>query len=392
MTEGAPSRRRLPLEAARAIARAVPPLGVERVPIDSSAGRVLRDALVAAVDLPPVDRAAMDGWAAWGAPPWRLDSDPGSGPAEQPRPGFARPIATGAPLPPSTLVIRTETARLHDGLLEVDDPRELEPGRHVRRRGEEARAGDLLLPAGCRLTPARIALAATAGADHLSVGRRPTVRVIVTGDELHGRGLPTAERVRDAFSPQLATTLRSLGADPTDIVRMPDDLEALVDALGAAREDLVLTTGGTAGSAADHLRAALGALGVEWLIDGIAVRPGGPTQLAQRPDGPLVLALPGNPLAALAMLAVLGRDLLDALAGAVPGAPLRLAVAGGDPGHPGASTLRPVRCGEHGAQPTGRDGSAMLRGLAEAEGLLVLPPGGVAPGGLAEFVALPGPG
>ncbi|WP_010523835.1 molybdopterin-binding protein, partial [Nesterenkonia sp. F] len=165
---------------------------------------------------------------------------------------------------------------------------------------------------------------------------------------------------------------------------------------GAADEDraaprLILTTGGTAGSAADALHPALGRLDAEMLVDGIAMRPGHPTVLA-RLGGSLVLGMPGNPLAGFAALLGLGRVVLDGLAGHEHPEERGLGidrVAEELPGARRGTRLLPVVRDRTGVVPAGRDGSAMLRGLAAADALAEVPAGGAAAGSTARLHLLP---
>lgn len=385
---------RLSFEEARRRAGGLPALPAETVDLGAALGRVLARDVTATTDLPPADLAAMDGWAVAGPAPWRIVS-PGPEARSAPAPlgpGEAVVIVTGAPLPPgATAVVRAEAGREDAAGLRADDPREGAPGRHVRPRGEEARAGDRLLVAGSRLEPPALALAALAGADAVEVRARPRVAVLVTGDELVDRGVPATGRVRDALSAPLPPVIEALGGRVTGVRRVPDDAEMLRAAIEATVEgaDLLVTTGGTALSRADHLPAVLAALGAEPIVDGVAVRPGGPTRLARLRSGAYLLALPGNPFAALGALLALGAPALGALAGVAPPEPLELEVPEGDPGHPRATTLRPARREGALATVTGFDGPAMLRGLADADVLLLVPPGGLAAGAHAHAIALP---
>ncbi|WP_150306826.1 molybdopterin molybdotransferase MoeA [Planctomonas psychrotolerans] len=416
------SRTAIPWDAARDITRRA---GDDRrtesedVPLDAAGGRTLAEDVRALLLLPGASTSAMDGWVVAGDPPWRLGASITAGPLGASAPleaGEARPITTGGPIPAADTavgsavagnaaaaedsagnvavgVLRSEHGTVADGSLtrtvtaRADEPR---PGEHVRFAGEEAMTGEVLVAGGAVLTPPRIALAAIAGHDTVAVRMRPEVAFVFLGSEVVSSGVPAPGLVRDAYGPQLPDLLRSLGAAVSSVQRVPDDLDETIRAIGGtSTADIVITTGGSAGGATDHLRAALASLGATLLLDGVAMRPGHPAMLAELPDGRLLLGLPGNPLAAMMTLLSLGAPLLDGLLGrgVHPLGRVRLAVT--------VPNDRPVtlvlayreRNGE--AEPMPHQGSAMLRGLADADGVFVVPPGG-APAG-SWVVRLPVP-
>ncbi|RAG80494.1 molybdopterin molybdenumtransferase MoeA [Streptacidiphilus pinicola] len=378
--------------AARAGAR---PLGtVERDAADAL-GAVLAAPLAAATHLPAFDTSAMDGWAVSGPGPWRLRTpDEGEGLAGRPaaaglEDGEAVRIATGAPVPGGT----TAVLRREDGVVRADGaglacrPGTASPplGRDIRPRGQECRSGEALLPAGTLVTPAVLGLTAAAGVDRLTVHRRPTVELLVIGDELLTEGPPRDGRIRDALGPMLPGWLAAYGAELTGVRRIGDDRAALVAALRGSRADVVVSTGATASGPVDFLHPALAEIGATLLVDGVRVRPGHPMLLARLPgtgDGPRrhLLGLPGNPFAAAVGAATLGEPLLRGLGGCPAAEPYRVTAGADFPGQPGHTRLVPVALPERGAVPLRYDGPAMLRGLALAEGLAVVPPDGVAAG------------
>jgi molybdopterin molybdotransferase len=225
-------------------------------------------------------------------------------------------------------------------------------------------------------------MAAAAGYDTLPVVRPPDVAILVLGDELLERGPARDGRVRDALGPMVPGWIAWLGGRAFPPVRVPDTLEALLDALEDANADLVVTTGSTAAGPADHLHAALNRLGAHWVVDGVAVRPGTPMLLATLPDGRHVLGLPGNPLAAVSAVLTLAAPLIAALRGEVGADEARIeqAVLAVDvTTHPEHVRLIPVSRRRGGltveATPTMHTGPAMLRGLSLADGVAVIPPG-----------------
>ncbi|WP_346655869.1 molybdopterin molybdotransferase MoeA [Streptomyces sp. RFCAC02] len=370
-------------ETARATAyRAARPLSPRRLPLDLALGHTLAAPLVALTDLPAFDTSAMDGWAVAGPGPWRVLSTgdargvlAGGGAGPRLADGEAVAIATGARVPRgTTAVLRAERGSAAAGRLTGAHPL---PGTDIRARGQECRTGTELLPARTTLTPAALGLAAAAGYDQLVVRPRPRVEVLVLGDELLHRGLPHDGRIRDALGPMTGPWLTALGAQTLVTRRLGDDAEALHEAISTSRADLVVTTGSTARGPVDHLRATLDRLGAHLLVSGVAVRPGHPMLLAELPSGLPLVGLPGNPLAAVSGLLTLAAPLLRGLADQ-PAPPERPAALT-DPvrGHPRDTRLVPVVCPEPGlARPIGFTGPAMLRGIAAASALAVIPPGG----------------
>ncbi|MFI6648513.1 molybdopterin molybdotransferase MoeA [Streptomyces sp. NPDC050529] len=416
-----PHTRATPWGEARAIAaragRAVAPRTV-RLPLDQALGQVLAEPLAALTDLPSFDTSAMDGWAVAGPGPWTIRDNEGilAGHATlTPLPdGDAIRIATGARIPADvTAVIRSEHAHADEakGLLHAQ--RQVNPGQDIRPRGQECRSGDQLLPAGTLVTPAVLGLAAAAGYDELPARPRPRVEILVLGDELLTAGLPHDGLIRDALGPMIGPWLRALGAEVSAPRRLGDDAEALQQALTGSEADLIVTTGGTAAGPVDHVHPVLARIGAELLVDGVAVRPGHPMLLARLgAGGPYLVGLPGNPLAAVSGLLTLAEPLLSGLAGRTPEDPYRVAIRDDVHGHPHDTRLVPVVHRTSGApgpasgSSTRRDstgtggdtdhvvplhynGPAMLRGVAAADGLAVVEPGGVRSGTEVEILDLP---
>ncbi|MEW2133894.1 molybdopterin molybdotransferase MoeA [Streptomyces sp. NPDC005435] len=368
--------------------------------LDDALGHALAEPLTALTDLPSFATSAMDGWAVSGTGPWHLAGRRVLA-GEQPdplAPDTAVPIATGAPLPPGArAVLRREHGEPgeRDGLLYDRTPGgPVADGRDVRPRGQECRSGEPLLPSGTTVTPAVLGLASAAGYDRLSVHRRPSVELLVLGDELLRSGVPRGGRVRDALGPMLPSWLRGLGAEVIGRHRISDRLGMLYEAVRRSPADVVITTGSTAAGPVDFLHDTLEMLEARLLVDSVAVRPGHPMLLAELPpaeDGRArrLVGLPGNPLAAVAGTLTLAGPLLRTLGGHAGPEPLFSVTAGELPGHPRDTRLLPVRRAGTEVAPLPYDGPAMLRGLALADGLAVVPPGGAAPGATVEVLDLP---
>ncbi|MEV5964496.1 molybdopterin molybdotransferase MoeA [Kribbella sp. NPDC051952] len=363
----------LPWDVARELAHAAtrPGRGVSRGLVE---GGVLATPLVSPGNVPPVDRAAMDGFVVRGEGPWRVVGTIGVSctTAVALAEGEACGIVTGAAVPAgATSVVRSEDAVLVGNRLEGP----ADEGKHIRRAGEECRAGEQLLPAGVVVDSAVLGLAAAVGLDRLTVIPQPTVAAFITGEELVPRGPSGPGRVRDAIGPMLPGLITRAGGVVGQIRHLRDSRDELVAGLTATDAELILVSGSSAAGPADHLRPALNALGAELIVDGVACRPGHPQALAQLADGRLILGLPGNPFAALVAFLTLGVATINRMRGLDLPHLTRAPVPGGLACHPTSTRLVPVRVTPQGAVPVGHSGSAMLRGVAAADALAVVDPG-----------------
>ncbi|WP_030993887.1 molybdopterin molybdotransferase MoeA [Streptomyces sp. NRRL F-6677] len=398
-TGAAPAHRHRPATPwprARALAeraaRSVPARTPVTRPLDKALGLVLAAPLPALTDLPSFDTSAMDGWAVAGPGPWDVREEgvlaghAGPGPLAD---GEAVRIATGARVPPdTTAILRSEHGRTDDkGRLHAS--RDPAHGQDIRPRGQECRSGDHLLPAGTVVTPAVLGLAAAAGYDTLAVLPPPRAEVLVLGDELLTEGLPKDGLIRDALGPMLPPWLRALGAEIVAVRRIGDDEKALRKAVTRSVADLIVTTGGTASGPVDHVHPTLARIDAELLVDGVQVRPGHPMLLARTGESQYLVGLPGNPLAAVSGLCTLAEPLLRVLAGRPAPEPYTLPVREAVQGHPRDTRLVPVTVRGEYAVPLHFNGPAMLRGIAAADALAVVPPGGTGPGAELELLDLP---
>lgn len=386
--------RATPWPEARALAGRAPrrPDAPVSVSLDAALGLVLAAPLAALTDLPSFDTSAMDGWAVAGPGPWAVRAEGILAGHAEPEPltdGEAVRIATGARIPQDvTAVIRSEHGRT-DEKERLHATREVVPGQDIRPRGQECRSGDPLLQRGTVVTPAVLGLAAAAGYDTVSALPRPRAEVLVLGDELLTEGLPHDGLIRDALGPMLPSWLRALGADVIAVRRLGDDAEALRKALKNSDADLVVTTGGTAAGPVDHVHPTLRRIGAELLVDGVKVRPGHPMLLARTKENQHLVGLPGNPLAAVSGLLTLAEPLLRTLAGRAAPETYTLPLKETVHGHPYDTRLIPVVLREDRAVPLHYNGPAMLRGIAVADALAVVPPGGARPGQELEILDLP---
>jgi molybdopterin molybdotransferase len=293
----------------------------------------------------------------------------------------------------ASAVLRLEHGVVADGILHSSAP--LPPGRDIRPRGQECVAGTTLIEAGTTITPALLGLAAAAGHDELRVHRQQTVQVLVTGSELALSGVPRDGRVRDALSPLLLPWLSAHGAGLHGTRMVGDRAEALRGELLNSAADVIITTGSTSAGPTDVLHPVLRKVGACLVVDSVAVRPGHPMLLAELPSRPSeqprwLVGLPGNPLAAIAGLVTLALPLLRRLGGH-PCPPLHLlAIDTAIPGHPHDVRLVPATMEGGRAAVLPFDGPAMLRGVAVADVLVVVPPGGAVAGTYVEAVGLAG--
>ncbi|MCJ2140561.1 gephyrin-like molybdotransferase Glp [Methylobacterium sp. E-066] len=303
--------------------------GIESIAIDRADGRVLAEDLIAPIDLPPFDNSAVDGYAVRAcdlAPtgetrlPLGGRVPAGHAPAD-PGPGFAVRIFTGAPMPPGTDTVAMQEDVRIDGEA-VILPAGLVPGANRRRAGEDVARGNRAIPAGTRLGPRHLALAAALGLSDLRPRAPLKVALFSTGDELTSPGQPLPPAgIHDANRPMLAALLRRLGAEPADLGILrdaPGPLRQRLEA-AAAGHDLILTSGGVSVGEEDHVRAAVEASGALtfWRL---AIKPGRPVALGTVAGTPFA-GLPGNPAAAYVTALAVLRPLVLHLSGARDAAP-----------------------------------------------------------------------
>ncbi|MGW7541601.1 molybdopterin molybdotransferase MoeA [Streptomyces sp. NPDC054770] len=375
------SCRDLPWAVARERAHAAAtPLPARQVPLVRAAGLTLADVLRTPQPMPGFDTAAMDGYAVGpGAGPWRVRGVLRAGGAWRGGPldaGEAVEISTGAPVPAGVrAVIPLERTDRCGTLVRGPSPAD---GKHIRRAGEDAPAGSPLAPAGTRIGPALLGLAAACGHDILPVRPRPRVRILVTGDELTHTGRPAPGRVRDALGPLLPPLVQAVGGETADVRHVPDrpagSLATAVHTLPSYDADVTVVTGSTSVGTTDQLRTLLADADARWVVDAVACRPGHPQLLAQLPGGHWVVGLPGNPYAALVAAHTLLAPLLAGLtARTLPALP-RIPLTGDIRTAPGRTRLIPVTWDGATAHPVGGHRPAFLHGAALADALAAVPP------------------
>jgi molybdopterin molybdotransferase len=291
------------------LAARLQPLPAEKTELRGAAGRVLAADVTATVAIPPFDRAAMDGYAlrgpeTFGAGPYNPlefailgEALPGRPFDQTVQPGQAVRIMTGAPLPSGTdAVLQAEAAEEQGGQLRVTEP--VPPGRHVGRRGEDIEPGSLVLRAGRVLRPQDLGVLASIGATPISVVRRPSVAILVTGDELLPCGSqPEGFRIVDSNSVMLEALVRRDGGLPQTLPLIPDTRAMVEAALLGAESDVLLVSGGSSVGKEDHAPQVLAERG-ELCAHGLALRPASPAGIGFLNTRPVFL-LPGNPVSCL---------------------------------------------------------------------------------------------
>ncbi|WGM48909.1 Molybdopterin molybdenumtransferase [Brevundimonas sp. NIBR10] len=322
--------------ALEAVLAQVGSLGAEDVALAQADGRWLAAPIAAGRDQPPFDASAMDGWAVRDADvqdgaSLRIvgESVAGRGMAHGVEAGETARIFTGAPVPPGAdrVVIQEEVERRGD--LAAFKPTG-NVGRNIRRRGCDFREGEVLLKAGTRVNPWRLALAASAGVATLRCGRRPTVAILATGDELVEPGQAAGpDQIYNSGAPSLAAFVARHGGGAQVLASSGDDKDAIAAAVSGATFDVLVTIGGASVGDHDLVKPALRDLGAVLHVEGVAMRPGKPVWFATLPDGRAVLGLPGNPASALVCAELFLAPVLARLQGGALGERFETAILAG---------------------------------------------------------------
>lgn len=382
----------MPLDEALAMLaeRIGPVAGMIDLPLVETTGRLLAEDVTAAVDVPPYDNSAVDGYAVFVE-----DLDPetetrlpvtGRVAAGHPlgRPavrGEAIRIFTGAPMPEGPDAVMMQEDCREDGGYVVVMPG-IKKGANRRDAGEDVRKNDVVLRRGVRLRPQDIGLAAAVGRTGLAVYRPIRVAVFSSGDEVRDPGRPLPDgAIYDANRYTLMAAAARLGCEVSDLGILPDDEAVIGKALAQAAEshDLLLTSGGVSVGEEDHLRAGVEAGGNLYFWR-LAIKPGRPVAMGQVGRTPVV-CLPGNPGAVLVTFMLIARPILLRLAGMEDVTAKRFPVRAGFDHKKKTGRREFVRArlvaGEDGvptALKQGVSGAGILSALVEADGLVDLEP------------------
>jgi molybdopterin molybdotransferase len=380
-------------------ARLSPVTGVERVPLGSALGRIAAADIVAPRDVPPHDNAAVDGYAVYFEDLAAESSVllPVGGritaghPLDRPaRRGEAYRVFTGAPMPkgetgdgPDTVLMQEDCEA--DGAA-VRVPSGIKRGANRRKRGEDIRAGDVVLSRGHRLRPQDVALLASLGLTEIEVHERLRVAIFSTGDEVREPGSELPEGcIYDSNRHGLAALLQGLGCSVTDLGILPDREDAIRDALlrAAGGHDLLLTSGGVSTGEEDHVRAAVESLGGIhfWRL---AIRPGRPIAFgrvrARSGRDTAFIGLPGNPVAVMVTFLRFARPAILRLAGCASVTPLTFPVTADFTYKKKPNRLEWVRArltrngsGAVVAHKHPKEGAGILTSMVESDGLLEIP-------------------
>ena len=391
-------------EARELVLGAVTPLGPERIPVVDALDRVLAEDIVATGDVPPFAASAMDGYAVQHGPAGRTLAVVGESRAGTPydgpvSDGEAIRISTGAAVPEqASAVIKQEDVRANGTQIVTGAP--IAPGDNIRPAGEVITAGTTVLRAGTTLHAAELAVVIAAGAGQVAVARRPSVRVLCTGDELRDPGDPLRPgEIHNSNGPMLVALAAHLGAVTTPAEQLGDDRAATQTALQTAIEDaaVVIVSGGVSVGPHDHVKPVLGALGVKERFWGVALQPGKPTWFGTR-GATLVFGLPGNPVSSAVTFALFAAPAIAALQGAPPDQSAVQAEAAlgtsvkRNPRREQAIRVRlESREGTSVVVPNGPQGSHVVTSLSGADALALIPRGDgqLEPGTRVKLVALP---
>lgn len=366
----------------------VAPLDSEDVPLAEADGRRLARAIRAGRDQPPFDASAMDGWAVRDADVHEGtiltivgESVAGRGLKRAIGPGETARIFTGAPLPAGAdRVVLQEEVEQGNGVARFKAVST--PSRHIRRQGCDFRSDDILLNAGERLNPWRLALAASAGAAVLSCASRPRVAILATGDELVEPGWPAGpDQIYNSGAPALAAFVTRHGGVAIRLPTTGDRQAAIAAAIiAAAAFDILVTIGGASVGDHDLVKPAVRDLGGVLHVEGVAMRPGKPVWFAVFPDGRPVLGLPGNPASALVCAELFLGPILARGQGAEVADPFETAVlsgglaANGPRDHYVRALARPGPDGIRRVTPFADQDSSLVTVMAAANALIRRPP------------------
>ena len=378
---------------------------LEWVPLEASLGRALAQDVVSRLALPPWDNAGMDGYAvrrsdvlgASRAVPRVLPvigtSMAGADATQLPwvQAGTAVRIMTGAPMPPGAdAVVRVEDSDAGESQVVIHDDRDAQGRGNVRPRGEDVESGQVVFTAGTTLRAAHLGVLASIGQRQVPVHCAPRVAMVSSGDELvlleDFDAALAGQRIVSSSHYALPALLRAAGADVQVRPLVPDTLDALTHALGDAVDggcDVLLTTGGVSVGAHDYTRDALARVGGTQHFWRARIRPGGPIGTGSVRGVPW-LGLPGNPVSTLVTATLFAWPLLRTLAGHAAVLPARIPVRVAPWLNAALETPAPLTyflrvqlsVGDDGvleAAPAGAQGSNLLRTMALADALLVVP-------------------
>jgi molybdopterin molybdotransferase len=378
------------LAAVRSHARPLPP---RRTGLNEALGLRLAQDVTADLDLPPFDKALVDGFAVRSADltgPARIRLRvvetiyAGQTPSKTLGPGESAEIMTGAPLPEGAdaVVMVEKTSRPDAGHVAVPGP--VTPGQNRLVRGKEMKAGEVVVAAGSILNAAKLGVLASVGSAEVGAVPRPLVAVMATGDEVVDyHRTPGPGQIRNSNTILLASLAEGLGAEAWQYPVIPDRPEALLNTFARAfvEADILLVSGGVSAGQKDLVPAALAAVGVEPVFHKVRVKPGKPLWFGVWPRGEcpaLAFGLPGNPVSGLVGFLLFVRPALAIMAGREVEEPtITLPLATPYRHADDRDVYRPARLVDGGTrvEPLNWAGSSDLRGAAAADGFAIFPAG-----------------
>jgi molybdopterin molybdotransferase len=312
-------------EALGILLKNIPERKTERIHFHQYPGRVLAEDITATLDIPPFNRATMDGFAVRAADVRNAPVDlilggearAGGGIPQSLKPKEAISIMTGAPVPDgadAVQIVEVCAVSQCESKVTVFEP--VEAGGNIAPKGREALAGDVIIKAGRVIGPAEVALLATFGYAEALVYKKPAVAILATGDELvEFNETPRPDQIRNSNAYCLAAQLRLLGIEAEYLGIALDEKENLREKILAGLErDVLIITGGVSMGEYDFVRDVFEELGVEILFTKVAIKPGKPTVFARR-GNKLVFGLPGNPLSSLVTFECFARPVLGRMCG-----------------------------------------------------------------------------
>lgn len=317
-------------DALRIVREHIKPLPVEDLPIEKSLGRYLARPVKAPSHSPRFEQSAMDGYAVKMADVGRArpghpvvlelkDELPaGEQKSVTLKAGQTVKVFTGSRLPRGTEAVVMKEYVTLDGN-QASLAWKVAGGDHIRRIGEEYRRGDIILPAGLRVTPPVVGMLVMLGKIRIAVRRLPAVTVITMGDELVPPGTRLGPgQIPDSNGPAMVAALRSMGVAKVTHRRVKDRLPLLVRAMksGLEKSDLLITVGGASVGDYDYVHDARSALKVRDIFKKVAIKPGKPNLFGLAPGGKPVFGLPGNPVSALVSFHQLVKPALLKMMGA----------------------------------------------------------------------------
>ena len=368
-------------------------LDAESVPLAEAMGRMLAEDIAADSDLPPFDRAQMDGYAVRAVDtqksPARLrvvgESAAGNGWHQEMHAGEAVRIMTGAPVPAAADAVQQVevTRELNDGaIVEILEP--VDPGRSIVRRADEIKAGEIVLSAGEQIRAGTIATLASFGYASIKVGRRPRVTVLATGSELvNVDEKPGRDQIRDSNNYTIAAYAALAGALVERLPLAGDNRAQLQRQMAeaVAHSDMLITSGGVSMGVYDFTKAALIDLGTEIFFERVALRPGKPTVFG-RLGNTSIFGLPGNPVSVAVTFHLFARLALRAMQGAKelfpkPESAILLGKVKGTLERESYLPARLLSTEQSSvmAEPLKWGGSSDFVGFARATALIIVPPG-----------------